>query len=350
VDEETGSIPGDDDGVPAWVVRELIQKSLDTAQPTSNFFHVSAIEVPTGRTSVPRNNAQEREIEIGPPRSQRPPDGILTGFNDFDRIVGGLRAGEITTIAGLPSSGASTLVQNIARRIVTGAAAGTAPNAPGRVVVFCNLDIPNSQMLRRVIGAQAKTDFSTRLLRANDAQRLANAREKLSSAKLILTDNRFVSLDHIYGTWRERKERKGLDLIVLDRVNVLGVDHGGITPPLRETMTELKYLAEDLGVPVLLTYTAEAEMADEETHHLNPYGLPSAIQAYSDVLALIHRPDYWTLQNYLEDRDAQESIPEPQKGLEVGELHIARQTGGQPDTMRFVLNSRWGRIDNVIWD
>jgi hypothetical protein len=133
-------------------------------------------------------------------------------------------------------------------------------------------------------------------------------------------------------------------------VNVLGVDHGGVTPPLRETMTELKYLAEDLGVPVLLTYTADAEMADEETHHLSPYSLPAAVQAYSDVLALIHRPDYWTLQNYLEERDEQEPIPEPQKGLEVGELHIARQTDGQPDTMRFVLNSRWGRIDNVIWD
>lgn len=347
MDDVTGSISGDD-GVPAWVVRDLIQKSLDAAQPRSNFFHVSSIELPVGRSAVvvSENNRNGQEIEIGPPRSRRTPDGISTGFHDFDRIVGGLRPGEIITVAGLPSSGSSTLLQNIARRVVTGAA----PNASGKVVAFHNLDIPNGQMLRRMIGAQARIDFSARVLRVDDAQRLVEAREKLANAKLFLTDNRFVSLDEIYETWIERKKRTGLDLIVLDRMNVLGVDHGGSTPPLRETMTELKYLAEDLEVPILLTYTAEAEMADEETHHLSLYSLPAAIQVYSDVLVLIHRPDYWSLQDYLEGLNEQDAIPEPQKGLEVGELHIARQTGGQPDTMRFVLNSRWGRMDNVLWD
>ncbi len=352
MDEEIGDIP-DPDGYYARQVREIIQLSLNSALPPSNFHHISEIDFPFRPTAVPRINRQRREIEIGPPRSHRAPDGILTGFNDLDRIVGGLRAGEIIAIAGLPSSGSSTLVQNIARRIATGAVAGSLPNAPGKVVAFYNLDIPNSQMVERLIGAEAKFDFSTRVLRADDELRLATAREKLTDTKLILTDNRHVSLDDIYDTWMGRKERTGLDLIVLDRVNVLGVDLGGIAPPLRETMTELKYIAEDMGVPILVTYTADPMMADEETHQISPVSLPSAIQACSDVLAFIHRPDHWILQNYLENRDdsnVQVPIPEPQKGLEVGELHVARQKGGSPDTMRFVMNSRWGRIDNVIWD
>jgi replicative DNA helicase len=127
-------------------------------------------------------------------------------------------------------------------------------------------------------------------------------------------------------------------------VNVLGVDHGGVTPPLGETMANLKDIAVELHVPILLTCTADPKLADDRTHRLSVQSVPSAVQVYSDVLTLLHRPDQWNAY------DAATGIPEPQKGLEVVELNVARQAGGGSETFRLAFNARWGRFDNVLWD
>jgi replicative DNA helicase len=330
----------DKDGIPAEVIRELIRRSLETAQPTSDFFRFSSIDLdPTlpPFSFVPQGS--ETGDEIGPPVKQRVLDGLSTGFRDFDRVIGGLRKGELVTVAGLPSSGLSTFVQNVVRRSIT--------DKPNTVVAFYNLDSTRQQIVQRLLAAEARIDWHSAtagLLRDDEWKRLGEAVQRLWNGKLSIDDDRFVTLDDIYDNCAQKKRGIGLDLIVLDRVNVLGSDFGGETPPLGETMADLKTLAEALEMPVLLTCTVDPKQADEETHRLSVRSLPSAIQLYSDVLTLLHRPDQWNAYDTAMD------IPEPQKGLEVVELNIARQVGGSSEIIRFGLNTRWGRFENVLWD
>ena len=327
----------DQDGVPADVIREMIRRSLESAQPLSDFLRFSAIDLDAPLPFLPQEPGAE--IELGPPGTSRVQDGFLTGFQDFDRIVGGLRRGEIITVAGLPSSGLSTFLQNVVRRGVVGNDA--------KAVAFYSLETTREQVVRRLLSAEAKIEmrtFAAGLLRDSDWDRLTKAVQRLWNSKLFLDDDYLISLDDIYENGAQRKRGIGLDLIVLDRVNVLGVDHGGVTPPLGETMADLKDIALELDVPILLTCTADPKLADEQTHRLNVYSVPPAIQLYSDVLTLLHRPDQWNV--YSGDSD----VPEPQKGLEVVELNVARQTGGGSEILRLAFNARWGRFDNVLWD
>jgi replicative DNA helicase len=338
--EAVGNLNRDDDGVPAEVIRDSIRRSLESAQPPSNFFRFAAIDLDSEPPFLPQE--PEPEIEIGPPRSHRRQDGIFTGFRDFDSIVGGLRNGELITVAGLPSSGSSTFIQNIVRRSVAGRF--------DRAVAFFTLDITRAQVVQRLLGAEAKIDWhsaSAGLLRDAEWDRLTEAVQQLWNSKLVVTDDHLVSLDDIYETCVQRKRGIGLDLIVLDRVNVLGMDYSGITPPLGETMAELKAIAERLEVPVVVTFTADPALADDRTHRLDARSVPPAVQVYSDVLTFLHRPDQWERQDYGE---TSLEVPEPQKGLEVVELNVARQAAGPSDTLRLAFNARWGRFDNVLWD
>ncbi|MES2463632.1 MAG: DnaB-like helicase C-terminal domain-containing protein [Armatimonadota bacterium] len=338
MDRETGYITGgDEDGIPAGVIREMIRRSLESATPAPGLFRFSSIafeETPPFLSSAP-----SAAIEIGPPKNHRVQDGLLTGFRDFDRITGGLRKGEITTVAGLPSSGSSTLVQNISRRIVAASSE--------KVVAFFSLDTTEIKLVQRILGAEARLDWhsaSGGFLRDSEWTRLTESVQRLWNSKLYVTDDHLISLDAVYETCAQRKRGIGLDLVVLDRVNILGMDYSGDTPPLGETMGELKSIAERLKVPVLLTWTAEHKQADDVTHRLSLHSLPSAAQVYSDSVLLIHRPDQWNTYSIPDD------IPEPHKGIEVVEVNVARQTGGPPDTLRLAFNSRWGRYDNVLWD
>lgn len=331
----------DNEGIPAEVVREIIRRSLESAPKPLDFFRFSEIgSADWSPVFVPPNPSETPEI--GPPKSLRSPDGLLTGFRDFDRIVGGLRRGEITTIAGLPSCGSSTLVQNIVRRIITA--------NDSVVAAFYTLDAPGSQVVQRLLGAQARIDWHSAqagLLRDVEWTRLTESVQSLWNGKLFITDERLVSPEDLYEACALRKSGVGLDLIVLDRVNVFGIDPSGETPPLGETMADLKSLATDLDVPVLLTYTADPKLADDDTYRFHERRLPPAIQVYSDVLTLLHRPDYWITENH---GNLSDDIPERQKGLEVVEWSVARQTGGSSDSLRLAFNARWGRFDNVLWE
>ncbi len=112
-------------------------------------------------------------------------------------------------------------------------------------------------------------------------------------------------------------------------------------------MEQLKAIALELEVPLLVSFTADLTAVDDVSHRLRACGLPPAVQVFSDVLTLIHRPDQWKAES---GGELSPDLFERQKGLEIVELTVARQTGGPSDTVRLVFNSRWGRFDNVLWD
>jgi replicative DNA helicase len=171
---------------------------LESAQPPSDFIRFSAIDFDSPQP-FPLQEADDG-IELGPPKTYRAQDGLLTGFQDFDRIVGGLRRGEIITVAGLPSSGLSTFLQNVVRR-------GVVENN-SKAIAFYSLETTREQIVQRLLGAQAKVDWralASGLLRDSDWDRLTRAVQSLWNAKLTLDDDHLVSLDDIYDTCAQRK-------------------------------------------------------------------------------------------------------------------------------------------------
>ncbi|MBR2521718.1 MAG: DnaB-like helicase C-terminal domain-containing protein, partial [Coriobacteriales bacterium] len=76
--------------------------------------------------------------------------GVPTGFRDIDRILAGMRGGDLIIIAARPGVGKTSLALNIA---VNAAKAGTS-------VAFFSLEMPSDQLIQRVMCTEALVDLS----------------------------------------------------------------------------------------------------------------------------------------------------------------------------------------------
>ncbi len=72
--------------------------------------------------------------------------GLATGFTDFDKITGGLRAGDLVIVAGRPSMGKTTLAVNMAEY----AACNPSIRAPGG---HLQMEMPSEQIITRMLAS-----------------------------------------------------------------------------------------------------------------------------------------------------------------------------------------------------
>lgn len=114
---------------------------------------------------------------------------------------------------------------------------------------------------------------------------------------------------------------------------------------MAESVPLLKAMAVALNVPVIVTYTLDHGRVEDTTIRPGYTNLPAALQLYSDVIVILHRPEQWVPQ-----RAYGETLGDGQKGLEVVEFAIGYQKGGTHDIARLAFNTRWARFDTVLWD
>jgi len=211
--------------------------------------------------------------------------GLPTGLATYDAYYGGLFAGELIVVAARTSIGKTSLALQIA----------THNAMAGRLVYFASCEMAASELLLRSACSLAGIPLqAVRSGRASDAEhdRVEEALRQLSGSALVIDDRPELSVATIRRETR-RLVRKGLRLVVVDYLQI-------ITPPDRKLqryeqigdMTrQLKSLARDLGVPVLVLaqLSRAAEAAEEpKLSHLRESG---SIEQDADVVLLLHRPE-----------------------------------------------------------
>jgi len=272
--------------------------------------------------------------------------GLATHFDEFDRMTSGLQNSELVIIAARPSMGKTAWAINIAQNAAV---------RGGKTVAVFSLEMSKESLLRRMLASEALVDsqkIQKGFLGRDDHEKLTAALERLVEAQIYIDDTPGISLTEMRAKARRlRQMRGGLDLIVIDYLQLMSGSTGGPGQKRYENRTQevssisrgLKALAKELNVPVIalsqLSRASEQRGGDKKPM-LSDLRESGSIEQDADVVAFIHRESY-----YNRDENGQ---PDPDTANKA-EIIIAKQRNGPTGSVHLAYLSKCTRFENMAY-
>ena len=237
--------------------------------------------------------------------SHRTITGLPTGFTDLDALTGGLHPSDFIILAARPSMGKTALALNIAQNVaLRGAKEGEAPKR----VAYFSLEMSGEQLAQRMICAEADADI--RLLRSGETDtdtpinenslldRLWEASARLAEADIQIDATPGLSVMDVRSRARQLKAAVGLDLIVIDYLQLMqGRRHGSDNRQheVTEISRGLKALARELDVPVLALsqLSRSVELRQSKQPMLSDLRESGSLEQDADIVMFLYREDYY---------------------------------------------------------
>lgn len=215
--------------------------------------------------------------------------GIPTGFRDLDLLLSGLQKTDLVIIAARPSVGKTTFALDMARM--------SAVNHNKSVLVF-SLEMSSQQLVDRLLGAQSNVNaFHLRTGKLSSDREFALLRDsldKLAKAQIVIDDRAGNSIVNMKALSRRVKAEKGLDLIVVDYLQLMTTskNYDSMVNQVTEISRSLKALAKELDVPVVaLSQLSRAVETRGGKPRLSDLRDSGSIEQDADVVMFIHRED-----------------------------------------------------------
>ncbi len=290
--------------------------------------------------------------------------GISSGLRDIDEKMGGLQPSDLIILAGRPAMGKTALATNIAYSVARKYRAETRPDGveeavEGGVVAFFSLEMSAEQLATRIISEQAEIP-SERIRRGriteDEFHNIVQASQELQSLPLYIDDTGGLSVGQLAARARRLKRQKGLDLILVDYLQLLTGSHRrameGRVQEVSEISTTLKALAKELNVPILALsqLSRQVEQRDDKRPQLADLRESGSIEQDADVVLFIFREEY-----YLQRRQPRENTPEFFEWQEemdrvtgLAEVIIGKQRHGPTGTIRLQFEATVTKFQNYI--
>ncbi|MAD29101.1 MAG: replicative DNA helicase [Woeseiaceae bacterium] len=259
--------------------------------------------------------------------------GVSTGYKKFDELTTGLQAGDLIIIAGRPSMGKTTLAVNIAENAAIGSQKPTA--------IF-SMEMPKEQLAFRMISSLGRVDqthLRTGKFPDEDWSRINTAVQLMSEAPIFIDDTPALSPTEIRARARRLKRESGLDLIVLDYLQLMQVQ--GRTEnratEISEISRSLKALAKELEVPIiaLSQLNRSVESRQDKRPIMSDLRESGAIEQDADIIVFIYRDEVYNPDT-------------PRKG--VADIQIAKQRNGPIGDFPLTFVGRYTKFENWVPD
>ena len=256
--------------------------------------------------------------------------GVSTGFIDLDYKTAGLQPSDLILVAARPSMGKTAFALNIIQ------AAGV---KSGKSVAVFSLEMSKDQLVSRMLCAEAMVDSQktrTGALEKEDWDRLARAIPNLASSSIYIDDTPGISVMEMRAKCRRLKLEKGLDLIMIDYLQLMSGNSKGDSrqQEISEISRSLKALAREMNAPVIaLSQLSRAcEARADHRPMLSDLRESGAIEQDADVVMFLYRDEY-----YNPDTDKKN----------VGEVIIAKQRNGPTGTVELVWLGQYTKFANM---
>lgn len=174
--------------------------------------------------------------------------GITTGFTSLDDLTLGWQPGDLTVVAARPSIGKTTFVLNSA----------VASAQQGKRVALFSLEMRRRQLEYRMLSSLSGVDLTrilTGYLGHPDYAKLAHAMELLHQLPIAINDRSGQRVEHVRAACRRLRAEKGLDLVVVDYVQLMPGSLNQKTTrneQVTDISRRMKDLADEVQAPVLL--------------------------------------------------------------------------------------------------
>ncbi|MCK1741860.1 replicative DNA helicase [Bradyrhizobium sp. 139] len=232
--------------------------------------------------------------------------GISTGLRDLDSKMGGLQHSDLIIVAGRPGMGKTSLATNIAYNVAQAyvpelQADGTMKAANGGVIGFFSCEMSADQLATRIVAERTGIP-SSNIRRGGiseaDFEKIRHVSIELQSLPFYVDETGGLSIAQLMARARRLKRQKGLDLIVIDYIQLLsgsGKRSENRVQEITEITTSLKALAKELSVPIiaLSQLSRQVESREDKRPQLSDLRESGSIEQDADVVLFVYREEYY---------------------------------------------------------
>jgi replicative DNA helicase len=291
--------------------------------------------------------------------------GLSTGLRDIDKMLGGLHPSDLVILAARPSMGKTSLGANIAFNVARRYAWEPAPDGgrktvDGGVVAFFSLEMSAEQLAMRLLAEVTRipSDLIRKgEIKASEFGEIRDAAAEIGESPLYIDATGGISIGKLAARARRLKRTAGLDLIVVDYLQLVTSGEGRVENRVQEVsqITQgLKSLAKELNVPVvaLAQLSRQVETRDDKRPQLSDLRESGSIEQDADVVMFIYREAY-----YLGRAEPRDNTPEHLEWTEkldqirnVAEIIIGKQRHGPIGTVKLHYDENITKFSDLARD
>lgn len=258
--------------------------------------------------------------------------GIPTGFIDLDYKTSGLQPSDLILVAARPSMGKTAFVLNIAQHVAF---------RRNKTVAIFSLEMSKEQLVNRLFSLESQVDaqlLRTGNLKDSDWEKLIEGAGVIGKSKMIIDDTPGISISELRSKCRKFKLEQGLDLIIIDYLQLMTGRVGGRAESRQQEISDisrsLKGLARELNVPVIALSQLSRAVEQRPDHRpmMSDLRESGAIEQDADVVMFIYRDDY-----YNKDTDMKN----------IAEIIIAKQRNGPIGTVNLAWLPNYTKFANA---
>lgn len=258
--------------------------------------------------------------------------GIPTGFIDLDYKTSGLQPSDLILVAARPSMGKTAFVLNIAQHVAF---------RSNKTVAIFSLEMSKEQLVNRLFSLESQVDaqlLRTGNLKDSDWEKLIEGAGVIGKSKMIIDDTPGISISELRSKCRKFKLEQGLDLIIIDYLQLMTGRVGGRAESRQQEISDisrsLKGLARELNVPVIALSQLSRAVEQRADHRpmMSDLRESGAIEQDADVVMFIYRDDY-----YNKDTDMKN----------IAEIIIAKQRNGPIGTVNLAWLPNYTKFANA---
>jgi replicative DNA helicase len=290
--------------------------------------------------------------------------GLATGLDDLDRMMGGLQPSDLIILAGRPGMGKTALATNIGYNVAKRWAGEVRPDGHtvttnGGIVGFFSLEMSAEQLATRIISEQTLIP-SHQIRRGNiseaDFEKIKDHSIELQNLKLFVDETGGLSVAQLAARARRLKRQRGLDLLIIDYLQLLqGSTRRSAenrVQEITEITTKLKALAKELQVPILALsqLSRQVESRDDKRPQLSDLRESGSIEQDADVVMFVFREEYYhQMRKPLETNREKfaEWLAEGEKVHGKAEVIVGKQRHGPTGTIELQFDGAVTRFSSL---
>jgi replicative DNA helicase len=292
--------------------------------------------------------------------------GLATGLKDLDSKMGGLQSSDLIIVAGRPGMGKTALATNIAYNVAHNYRGEVQPDGSmltvnGGIVGFFSLEMSAEQLATRIISERTEVPSSTirrGAISEGDFEKIKDISIELQNLPFYVDETGGLSIAQLAARARRLKRQRGLDLLVIDYIQLLQGSQKRSSESRVQEVTEittgLKALAKELNVPImaLSQLSRQVESRDDKRPQLSDLRESGSIEQDADVVLFVFREEYYLANK--EPRPGSEEHLKWQTDMAMvhgkAELIIGKQRHGPTGTVQVQFDAHVTRFGDLSPD
>jgi replicative DNA helicase len=291
--------------------------------------------------------------------------GMATGLTDLDSKMGGLQKSDLIILAGRPGMGKTALATNIAYNVARAFAQGdvrpdgSQETVNGGVVGFFSLEMSAEQLATRIISEQTgipSNKIRRGVISEGDFEEIKNISIELQNLPFYVDETGGLSIGQLAARARRLKRQRGLDLLVIDYVQLLQGStrrsSENRVQEITEITTRLKALAKELTVPILALsqLSRQVESREDKRPQLSDLRESGSIEQDADVVLFVFREEYYHQMRKPTEANREKFAEWQAEGDRVqgkAEVIIGKQRHGPTGTVELQFDAEVTRFANL---